>query len=183
METYPGSEHPEHIFKHGVVQNGDPRDNQNLHTGRGVGHIHRLQGRIFPYSHSQSCKEVHVFSHPGSVLPVQGPTLWPVHSSYGVHSGSQGSQAHGITEGYKDPPVPRRLVGESLFPRHLSPAYTESGSSLPGVCQIAPGWIVNKEKSELAPKQVFSFVGYQFDLKEGKVRPTPERWQVLTDKV
>ena len=132
METYPGSEHPEHIFKHRVVQNGDPRDNQNLSTGRGVGPLHRLQGRILPYPHSQSCKEVHAFSHPGSVLPVQGPTLWPVHSSYGVHSGSQGSQADGTTEGYKDPPVPRRLVGESLFPRHLSPAYTEFSGSLPG---------------------------------------------------
>ena len=45
------------------------------------------------------------------------------------------------------------------------------------------GWLVNKEKSELVPKQVFNFVGYQFDLKEGKVRPTPERWQSLTDKI
>ena len=45
------------------------------------------------------------------------------------------------------------------------------------------GWLVNKEKSELAPKQVFNFVGYQFDLKEGKVRPTAERWQTLTDKI
>ena len=44
------------------------------------------------------------------------------------------------------------------------------------------GWLVNKEKSELAPKQVFNFVGYQFDLKEGKVRPTEECWQTLTDK-
>ena len=45
------------------------------------------------------------------------------------------------------------------------------------------GWLVNKEKSELAPKQVFNFVGYQFDLKEGKVRPTEERWQALTHKI
>ena len=45
------------------------------------------------------------------------------------------------------------------------------------------GWLVNKEKSELVPKQVFNFVGYQFDLKKGKVRPTPERWQALTDKI
>ena len=44
------------------------------------------------------------------------------------------------------------------------------------------GWLVNKEKSELVPKQVFNFVGYQFDLKEGKVRPTEERWQALTHK-
>ena len=45
------------------------------------------------------------------------------------------------------------------------------------------GWLVNKEKSELVPKQVFNFVGYQFDLKEGRVRPTEECWQTLTDKV
>ena len=45
------------------------------------------------------------------------------------------------------------------------------------------GWLVNKEKSELEPKQVFNFVGYQFDLKEGRVRPTPEHWQTLIDKI
>ena len=45
------------------------------------------------------------------------------------------------------------------------------------------GWLVNEEKSGLDPKQVFNFVGYQFDLGEGKVRPTPECWQTLTDKI
>ena len=39
------------------------------------------------------------------------------------------------------------------------------------------------EKSELGPKQVFDFVGYQFDLKEGKVRPTLDRRQTLTTKI
>ena len=42
------------------------------------------------------------------------------------------------------------------------------------------GWLLNEEKSELDPKQVFNFVGYQFNLGEGKVRPTPELWQTLT---
>ena len=42
---------------------------------------------------------------------------------------------------------------------------------------------MNMEKSELDSKQVFDFVGYQFDLKEGKVRPTLERWQTLTAKI
>ena len=37
------------------------------------------------------------------------------------------------------------------------------------------GWLVNKEKSELESKQNFNFVGYQYDLKEDRVRPTPER--------
>ena len=39
------------------------------------------------------------------------------------------------------------------------------------------GWLVNTEKSELEPKQVFNFVGYQFDLRSGRVRPTPDRWE------
>ena len=45
------------------------------------------------------------------------------------------------------------------------------------------GWLVNKEKSELETKQVFNFVGYQFDLMEGRVRPTPECWQTLQTKI
>ena len=45
------------------------------------------------------------------------------------------------------------------------------------------GWLVNEDKSELEPKQVFNFVGYQFDLKEGRVRPTTERWQTLQSKI
>ena len=45
------------------------------------------------------------------------------------------------------------------------------------------GWVVNLEKSELEPKQVFNFVGYQFDLMAGRVRPTPDRWQSLQSKI
>ena len=54
--------------------------------------------------------------------------------------------------------------------------------TLVALCQEL-GWLVNKEKSERDPTQVFNFVGYQFDLRKGKVRPTPERWQTLTDKI
>ena len=43
-------------------------------------------------------------------------------------------------------------------------------------------WLVNIGKSELDPKQVFDFIGYQFDLKEGKVRPTLDQWEILTAK-
>ena len=97
VETGPRPEHLEHLFKHRVVQDGDPRDNKNLPTGRGVGHIHRFQRRIFPHTNSQSVQEVHALSPPGSVLPVQSPTLWPVHSPHGVHSGGQRGQTHGTS--------------------------------------------------------------------------------------
>ena len=57
----------------------------------------------------------------------------------------------------------------------------QHAQTLVGLCREL-GWLVNK-KSELDPKQVFNFVGYQFDLREGKVGPTPERWQALIDKI
>ena len=132
VETDSRPEHLEHLFQHRVVQDGDPRDNKNLPTDRGVGHIHRFQRRIFPHTNSQSVQEVHAFSSPGSVLPIQSPSLWPVHSPHGVHSGNQRGQTHGTSKGYKDPPVPRRLAGESLYPRHLSPAYSNPGHTVPG---------------------------------------------------
>ena len=53
VETYPRSEHFEHLPEHRVVQNGDPRDNKDLPSDRGVGHIHRLQGCILPHTNSQ----------------------------------------------------------------------------------------------------------------------------------
>ena len=53
---------------------------------------------------------------------------------------------------------------------------------LVALCQEL-GWLINREKSELDPKQIFDFVGYQFDLKEGKVRPTLQLWQTLTAKI
>ena len=45
------------------------------------------------------------------------------------------------------------------------------------------GWMVNTDKSELEPKQIFNFVGYQFDLQSGRVGPTPDWWQNLQDKI
>ena len=166
----------EQLSKHRVIQNGDTRDHKNLPTGRGVGHLHRFQRCVLPHTHSQSVQEVHAFSRPGSVLPVQSTTLWSVHSIHGVHSGGQRGQTDGFTEGYKDPPVPRLLVGKS----HIPP--NQHTQTLLDLCREL-GWLVNREKSELDPKQVFNFVGYQFDLKEGKVRPTPEQWQALSTKI
>ena len=50
------------------------------------------------------------------------------------------------------------------------------------ICQEL-GWLVNLDKSELEPKQIFGFVGYRFDLRAGRVRLTTDRWQNLQDKI
>ena len=45
------------------------------------------------------------------------------------------------------------------------------------------GWIINQEKSELKPTQVFSFMGYEYHLESALVRPTQERWLKLQDLI
>ena len=54
--------------------------------------------------------------------------------------------------------------------------------SLLALCQEL-GWIVNLQKSELEPKQTFEFVGYKYDLFQGRVLPTQNRWDSILQKL
>ena len=45
------------------------------------------------------------------------------------------------------------------------------------------GWIINPEKSELKPVQVFLFVCYEYHLDSALVKPTQERWLKLQDLI
>ena len=76
-----------------------------------------------------SC-QYHEILCPGSDLPVQGSAIRFVHSTHGVYCGSEGGETDGHTQGYKDPPIPRRLVGESQIPPNLSPAYKFSSENV-----------------------------------------------------
>ena len=62
-----------------------------------MGHIHKFQGRLLPYTNSNSGQEVPVLLLQGSVIPFLSTTLWSVHSTYGVHFGSEGAQIDSIT--------------------------------------------------------------------------------------
>ena len=125
METYTGPKLSQSIPQGRKIQNGNPGNNKNLTTSRRVGYVHRFQGRLLPHTHSQSVQEILEVSCPEPNLPVQSPTLRSINSPLRVHCRNQGGQAHGTTAGYKDPPVPRRLVGPgqlvpALPPQHQS---------------------------------------------------------------
>ena len=78
VETGPGPEHLEHLFEHRVVQNGDPRDNKNLPTGRGVGHIHRLKTHTSIYQFTVSPGSTCVFiSRVGPTSSKPYPLVYP----------------------------------------------------------------------------------------------------------
>ena len=178
MEAHSRFKQSESLSQDREIQNENTGNHPNFPPTRGVGHLLGFQGRLLPYTDTGTVPEISKISCPRSDIPIQSTAFRSVHSTHGVHCGSKRGEANGHTPGYKNPPVPRRLVGESQIPPGLSPAYSDPSEA----CQTL-GWLVNLEKSELEPKQVFDFVGYRFDLRSGRVRPTPDRWQSLRDKI
>ena len=82
------------------------------------------EGYLCPYTYTRTIQEMPEISHPRSGIPVQGPAIRFVHSTFGVHRDTKAGEIDGHTQGFKKPPVPRRLVGESQIPPGLSPTYT-----------------------------------------------------------
>ena len=178
MEAHTRFEQTESFPPDREIQNGDTGHHQNVPPTRAVGYLNRFQGCLLPYPYTGTVQEIPEISCPGSDIPIQSTALWSVHSTLGIHCDSKRGETDGHTQGYKYPPVPRRLVGESQIP----PGPLQHTQILVKICQNL-GFLVNLDKSELDPKQIFDFVGYQFNLKAGRVRPTPDRWQSLHDKI
>ena len=133
MEAHIRSKQTESFPQDGEVQNGDTGNHQNVPPTRGVGHLNRLQGCLLPYTDTGTVQEISEISCPGSDISIQGTALWSVHSTLGVHCSSKGGETDGHPPGYKNPPVPRRLVGESQIPPGLSPAYSNSSENMPKI--------------------------------------------------
>ena len=79
----------------------------------------------------QEQSRTYQISCPGSHIPVQSTVFRSVHCTHGAHCSSKGVETDGHTQGYNNPPVLRRLVGESHIPPGLSPAYTRSSENMP----------------------------------------------------
>ena len=132
METDIRPQQSEPISQSGEIQDGNTGNHQNLPPTGGVGYIGGLQGCLFPYTDTGTVQKIPQISGPGPDLPVQSSPFWPVHSTHGVHCSNKGGQTNGHTQGYKNPPVPRRLVGKSQIPPNLSPTYPDAGQNMPG---------------------------------------------------
>ena len=63
------------------MQNGDTSNDLDILTVRGVGHVHRFQERLLPYTHTKPIKEISEISCSGQNIPVQSTTIWPPWSS------------------------------------------------------------------------------------------------------
>ena len=95
-----------------------------------MGYLNRFQGSLLPHINTGTVQKISEISYPRSVISVQGTTIRTVHSSHGVHCDSKGGETDGHKQGYKDAPIPRRLVGQSQIPPSLSLAYSGTSRDL-----------------------------------------------------
>ena len=131
VETYIRPEQIESFPQGGEIQNGDSGHHQNFPSARGVGYLDRFQGRLLPHTYTGTVQEILEISCPGSDLLIQSTTFRSIHCAPGVHCDSKGSKTDGHTQGYKNPPVSRRLVGEGDIPPGLSPTHSGPSKNMP----------------------------------------------------
>ena len=97
-----------------------------------MGHLHRFQRCLLPHTYTRAVQKISQVSCSGSNLPIQSTAFRSVHCSLGVHCGSKRGETDGHSEGYKNPPVPRRLVSEGQIPANLSLTHPNPGQNVPG---------------------------------------------------
>ena len=178
MATYFRPEQTESFPQGGEIQNGDSGNHQNFPSARGVGYLIRFQGCLHPHTYTGTVQEKLEISCPGSDLqfkalpfslstePLEFTVIAKEVKLMAIHKGIRIHQ-------YLDDWLVRATSHQACF---------QHTQGLVKMCQKL-GWLVNLEKSELGPKQIFDFVGYQFDLRAGRVRPTLDHWQNLQDKI
>ena len=155
-----------------------PETHQDIPPTRGVGHLDRLQGHLLPHSNTGTVQEILEISCPGPDLPVQSTSFRFVNSTMEFTVIAKEVKLMAIHKGIRI----HQYLDDWLVRATSHRLCLEHTQVLVTVCQKL-GWLVNMEKSELVPKQVFNFVGYQFDLASGRVRPTLDWWQSLQEKI
>ena len=170
METYIGSKQSESFPQGGEIQNGDTRNHQDIPPTRGVGHLNRFQGRLLHIPiQEQSRKYLR--------LHVQGQTYQFKALPFGLSTApleftvvAKEVKLMAIHKGIRI----HQYLDDCLVRATSHRVCLQHTQDLVKICQ-GLGWLVNSEKSELEPKQIFDFVGYQFDLKAGLLTATDKQ--------
>ena len=107
------------------------------------------------HPHPPNLKELPTVLPRFSGVSVDLPPFQPSHGPRSLYNDCKGSEADGPHKGSQTSPIPGRLAYQGPVPKEAqvnTRAMVDLTQSL--------GWIINQEKSDLKPIQVFSFVGY-----------------------
>ena len=160
------------------VQNGNSRVHQDLPGSRGMGIVDRPIGRLPSHPHPPNSRKYLRFCHRSQVfqftsipfgLATAPQVFTMIIKEVKLMTLSRGLRLHQ----YQDDWLIRSQSQEEA--QVNTQAVVDLTQSL--------GWIINQEKSELTPTQVFSFVGYGYHLDSALVKPTQERCLKLQDLI
>ena len=127
----------------------------------------KIQRRIFPHANTGTVQEISEIAYPGPAVPVQSPPTAPLEFTVIAKEVKLMALHKGI--------MIHQYLGDWLARARSHQTCLRHTQELVRLCRNL-GWLVNLEKSELDPKQVFDFVGYQFELQSGRVRANQEIW-------
>ena len=171
----------QHFSTRRKVQNGNSRVHQDLPDSRGVGSVDRPVGRLPAYPHPPKLKEIPKYLRFCYKAQVFQFTSLP----FGLATAPQVFTM--IVKEVKLMALSRGLRIHQYLDDWLirSQSQEEAQVNTQAVVELTQslGWIINQEKSELKPTQVFSFVGYEYHLDSALVKPTQERWLKLQDLI
>ena len=170
VETSHRPKQAQHFSTRRKVQNGNSRVHQDLPDSRGVGIVDRSVGHLPTHPHPPKLKEI-----PKVLLQVTGVQFTSL--PFGLATAPQVFTM--IVKEVKLMALSRGLRIHQYLDDWLirSQSQEEAQVNTQAVVDLTQslGWIINQEKSELKPTQVFSFVGYEYHLDSALVKPTQER--------
>ena len=157
-------------------QDGNSRVHQDLPDSRGMGSIDRPIGRLSSHPHPSSLKEIPKVLPQVSGVPVHLPTLQTGHGPQVFTMIVKEVKLMALSRGLR-----LHQYLDDWLVRSQSREEAQVNTQVVVDLTQSLGWIINQEKSELNPTQVFSFVGYEYHLDSALVKPTQERWLKLQD--
>ena len=131
-------------------KNGDTGNHQNLPPSRGVGYLYGFQGCLLPYTNTGTVQEISEMSCTGSDIPVQGTAIRFVHSTMEFTVVAKEVKLMAMHKGIRI----HQYLNDWLVRATSHQVCLQHTQDLVKICQEL-GWLVNLEKSELEPKQVF----------------------------
>ena len=160
----------QHFSTRRKVQNGNSRVHQDLPDSRGMGIVDRSVGHLPSHPHPPKLKEIPKVLPQVSGVPVHFPPLRTGHSPPGLYNDVKEVKLMALSRGLRL----HQYLDDWLI---RSQSQEEAQVNTQAVVDLTQslGWIINQEKSELKPTQVFSFVGYEYHLDSALVKPTQER--------
>ena len=113
-----------------TIQDGDYPVHSVVSPQRGLDGLHRPQRCISPGSNPPGFQEVSEVHGLQQGLSIQGPLLWPVHGSAGLHPGHGSGFGHFTYFRHPSSAVSGRLADSGVLPRAGSPVFEDSASAL-----------------------------------------------------